>query len=158
MSGQNGAVQMEIGGLQFSHICIIAPERAQDGAIVQYLPQRRYLNQRGLPLHRYGNGPFCKFKILGNHRVSGVYAYFVDGALSYIGRCEDLSSRINMGYGTISPRNCFSGGQQSNCRMNTLIYPACSANSTVDLYFHATPDFVQVEALLISAMRPPWNR
>lgn len=149
---------MDIGGLQFSHICSIAPDRAPNGEIAQFMPQPRYLNQRGLALHRYGNGPFCRFKIPGNHRVSGVYAYIVDGALSYIGRCENLSSRVNMGYGTISPKNCFNGGQQSNCRLNNLIFSACSASSTVDLYFHATPDFVQVEALLIGALRPPWNR
>ena len=31
--------------------------------------------------------------------------------------------RYNNGYGRISPRNCFQGGQSTNCRVNNLIFP-----------------------------------
>ncbi len=148
---------MNIGGLEFVHICKIEPERGVDGGIVNVMPQARYSNVRGLPLHRYGQGPFCRYRIPGTYRTSGVYAYVVDGATMYLGRCANLSSRINMGYGNISPKNCFSGGQQANCRLNNLVYQAALNGSAIDLHFHQTPNFVAVEAALIQSARPPWN-
>lgn len=148
---------MNIEGFEFVHICKIEPERDADGFVVSYMPQARYANVRGLPLHGYGNGPFCRYRIPGSHRTSGVYAYVVDEAPMYLGRCENLSSRINIGYGNISPKNCFSGGQQANCRLNNLIHQAAVSGSTIDLHFHQTADFVAVEAALLLSARPPWN-
>ncbi|CAI0342365.1 hypothetical protein BO1005MUT1_180144 [Hyphomicrobiales bacterium] len=51
---------MDIGGLSFSHIRNIAPDRAPDGEIARHMPQPRYLNRRCLARLRYGNGPFCR--------------------------------------------------------------------------------------------------
>lgn len=148
---------MNIGGFDFIHICKIEPERDADGIVVSFMPQARYANARGLPLHRYGQGPFCRYRIPGTYRTSGVYAYVVDGTLMYLGRCQNLSDRINVGYGNISPKNCYSGGQQANCRLNNLVYQTAVAGTDIDLHFHETPDFVAVEAALIVSERPTWN-
>lgn len=85
------------------------------------MPQSRYNNGKNLPVNRYGQGPFCKFRIPNGQHYSGVYAVMVGRQVKYIGECENLSSRFNMGYGNISPRNCFRGGQETNCRLNNLI-------------------------------------
>ena len=53
----------------------------------------------------------------------------LDGDLRYVGECANLSARFNVGYGNISPKNCFSGGQETNCRLNNLLYEAVLAIS-----------------------------
>jgi len=112
---------IDIGKYSFHLITAIDPEREANGSIREFMPQVRYENVNKLPLNKYGNGPYCKFKIPRNINVSGVYALTVEDTVKYIGECEKLSQRYNMGYGNISPRNCFVGGQQTNCRINNLI-------------------------------------
>jgi hypothetical protein len=54
---------LELGGYKFRSVCNIEPERSADGQIVRYSPQVGYVNRQGLPLHSYGEGAFCRFKI-----------------------------------------------------------------------------------------------
>lgn len=88
----------------------------------------------------------------------GVYALTVDGGVQYIGEAEDLTRRYNMGYGHISPRNCYTGGRATNCRLNHLIYKEASKGRKVDLWFYRTEDRLAAEAELIRSLQPPWNR
>jgi hypothetical protein len=117
-----------------------------------------YANVRGDPLNRYGAGPFCKFVIPRTFRQSGVYLIFAGDDLKYVGECANLSARFNAGYGNISPKNCFKGGQETNCRLNNLIYAATTSGKPLALWFHATPDYKAVEVVLRSKLRAPWNR
>lgn len=36
---------------------------------------------------------------------------------SYIGETDNLEKQFRQGYGNISPRNCFKGGQSTNYKM-----------------------------------------
>jgi hypothetical protein len=63
-----------------------------------------------------------------------------------------------MGYGIISPRNCFKGGQETNCRVNNLVYEAASAGLKISLWFLQTGDYKAVESKLRATMEPEWNR
>ena len=148
----------EVGGHLFHFIAEIQPERDGSGQIIRHLPQARYKNKNFLPLHKYGKGPFCKFKIPSNLRASGVYLLLVNGQLHYIGECADLSQRYNSGYGNISPRNCYEGGQQTNCRINHLILQAVGSGKQVTLWFHSTADHKALEADLREKQSSSWNR
>lgn len=149
---------LSIASYQFRFVCFIDPLRTEDGAIQQFMPQDRYDNVQALPLSKYGSGPFCKFKIPWELTPSGVYAFSIGGEVQYIGECENLGRRFNMGYGNISPRNCFAGGQDTNCRINHLIFKEASKGSKIALWFHETADYKQVEAELRSTRAFPWNR
>ena len=149
---------MEIGGRTFQFICDIEPLRDPGGAIQQYLPQSRYAKASTEQINRYGAGPFCKFKIPHNLRVSGVYALTVGDAVRYIGECADFSARFNNGYGNISPRNCYKGGQETNCRLNNLVFIAATSGEAIRLWFLSTDDYKAVEARLREVLRPMWNR
>lgn len=142
----------------FLFVCRIDPARNPSGSVAEFLPQSRFRNEWGLPLNRYGAGPFCKFKIPGNLEVSGVYALVAGDGVKYIGECERLSRRYNMGYGNISPRNCFRGGQETNCRINNLILGAIKSGANLSLWFHETQQHKAVELRLRDKLRPPWNR
>jgi hypothetical protein len=92
-----------------------------------------------VPLHNYGEGTFCKFRISVEKKLAGVYAIAVAGDVVHKGECEDFRDRYNMGYGNISTRNCYVGGQATNYRVNLLILDLAKQGGRIDLYFHLTP-------------------
>ncbi len=152
-------MQRQFGKYNFDFIATIQP-LTENGKIKLFMPQSRYNNKRNLQLNAYGNGPFCKFKIPRNHTTSGVYVLTVDNIPHYVGECENLSKRYNMGYGNISPKNCFKGGQSTNCRINNLVYRTTSSGSEIQLWFYTTHEYKSVESELIKSLnvRGLWNR
>jgi len=82
----------------------------------------------------------------------------VNNDVRYVGECQNLSARFNMGYGQISPRNCYEGGQRTNCRVNQLILKAVRTGYHVELLFHETSDRQAVEGELIAELAPLWNK
>jgi hypothetical protein len=136
----------------------IEPTRDAAGAIWPFMPQSRYLNARGLPLNNYGAGPFCNFTIPRHYRTSGVYLLTADNELRYVGECANLSARFNAGYGDISPKNCFRGGQETNCRLNNLVYRATAAGEKISLWFFQAGDYKAMESALRAALNLTWNR
>jgi len=158
VSGEAKSPEMAIGRYQFSKVCDIEPLRNSAGEILELLPQERYENVQKLPLNNYGTGPYCKFKIPRNINDSGVYAIVVDDDVKYIGECVNLSSRYNMGYGNISPRNCFVGGQETNCRINNLILSAAVSGKNISLCFLKADNYKSIEAELRCQVHLDWNR
>jgi hypothetical protein len=149
---------IRLGERDFAFVASLTPERDAAGAIRELSPQGRYTKSDAVPLHKHGQGTFCKFRIAVSKGLVGVYAMVVDGAVRYIGECEDLGKRFNMGYGNISPRNCYEGGQSTNCKINRRVFDMSKAGRRVDLYFHPTPQRKTVEEPLIARYIPPWNR
>jgi hypothetical protein len=133
------------------------PVKNPEGSIKEFMPQSRYRNVGDIPLNRYGAGPFCKFKIPNDRNFCGVYAVVAEDRIKYIGECVNLSSRYNMGYGTISPRNCFVGGQETNCRLNNLILQEASTGAKISLWFLPSDEYKAIEQELRASERPDWN-
>lgn len=154
----NNRVNVRIGQYDFIFISLIEPERNIDGSIKEYMPQSRYENSSKLSLNKYGKGPFCKFKIPRDIELAGIYALNANDKVKYIGECEALSSRFNMGYGNISPRNCFIGGQETNCRINSIILESLKKGTQISLWFHQSAQYKQIEQELREFISPEWNR
>ena len=131
-------MRMNIDNFEFKFACYLVPELDDDGKCVAKMPQGRYKNAKTLFRNAYGGGPFCKFRIPRHHKTSGVYALLVDGSIKYVGECINLSARYNSGYGNISPRNCFKGGQETNCRLNAQVFREVHLGRRVELWFHAS--------------------
>lgn len=142
---------------QFEYICEIKPLTDKDGRLIKYEPYKQYNNAAGLKLHKYGKGPFCQFRIPSNIPQGGVYILKVDNEIKYVGECENLSSRYNMGYGQISPRNCFTGGQSTNCKINSYILLEVKKGFKVELLFCQSQDRFTLERELIKKYKPEWN-
>ena len=143
---------------EFELVSDIEPRKDAHGSVCQFAPQRRYQNVGGVPLNRYGAGPFCKFNITNLFRASGVYIISAGEETRYVGECADLSARFNAGYGNISPKNCYKGGQETNCRLNNLIYMATVSGERLSLWFFGTTNYKAVELELRQHLSPPWNR
>ena len=148
---------MNIYGYAFAFVCDLVPDR--DGSLTyQYAPQGGYNNRRGLILNRYGNGLFCRFRIPKTYKRCGVYIVTVNDEPMYVGECINLTSRFNTGYGQISPRNCFVGGQETNCRINKLILGEVLKGSMVKLWFIQTGNHKAIEKDIRMRQPWPWNR
>lgn len=144
--------------MKFDLVIRLEPVRDSNGAIMQYRPQDRYPNVRDLPLHRYGDGSFCKLQFPRGLCQSGVYAIAVSGQIKYIGECIDLSQRFGQGgYGLISPRNCFRGGQPTNCKVNQRLFQEFKRGSVVEVWFKESDQRKPRESRLIQEYSPEWN-
>src|SRR5271168_5115398 len=126
------------------------------------MPQSRYENQRSLPLNRHGAGPFCRFQIPSGWNAAGLYALTLDVEVVYVGKCDTpLSVRFGpRGYGVIHPRNCYRGGQSTNCRINSLILQRAKLGQMPELWFHQEADNETLRLLekrLIVSNQPRWN-
>ncbi|WP_193368038.1 GIY-YIG nuclease family protein [Pelagibius marinus] len=153
----------EFIGLPFKYVGKIEPERDEYGEILELLPQERFKDADTAKLHAYGAGPFCRFRIGRGHHKPGLYVLTLDNEAVYAGECVDLAKRWGPnGYGSISPRNCFDGGQPTNCRLNAAILVAVKKGQRLDLWFHATEGSREerqaAETRLIMDLRPVWNR
>lgn len=136
----------------------IEPDRFPDGSVKEFLPQDRYAKVVDMSLNPYGAGPFCRFKVPGAPRRSGVYVLTSDDGLRYVGIAQDLAQRWGpSGYGSIQPRNCYVGGQSTNCKVNAAVLREVKAGRRLDLYFLEADDRQAIEARLIRDLRPPWN-
>ena len=149
---------LRLGDYEFRHVTALEVERDRNGKPLKNRPQPRYSKASVTKLHLYGDGEFCRFTIPNDPPLGGVYVITSEGRPQYVGECVDLSKRYNTGYGNISPRNCFEGGQQTNCRINKLVLAEAAAGRRLDLWFFETANRKQVEARLIRSVRPPWNR
>jgi len=144
-------------GATFTFVTLLEPERDPSGAIRTFEPQNRYRNVRKLPLHRFGSGSFCHFGISRDLTMEGVYLLDAKAEIVYVGECVNLAQRFNSGYGAISPRNCYVGGQPTNCRINKLIMREAQKGNEIALWFCETADRKRLEERLIRELDPEWN-
>lgn len=138
-------------GYNFYCVQQLIPE-CVNGKVKEYYPQNNYKNKDGLSLFYYGSGAFCHFSI-DAPSVSGVYLWMVENEIIYIGETLDLRQRFNVGYGNIAPRNCYVGGQSTNCKMNKVVMEYYKKGKPVNLYFYATPNYKRVELELLVRIR-----
>lgn len=111
-------------------------------------------------LNPYGDGQYCRFRIERSQLSisKGLYCFRMDGQIVYVGRSFDpFEKRINQGYGTIHPKNCYLDGQATNCHLNGLI-----AENTAVVSFYVSPindddEIERLERLLIKTLKPKWN-
>lgn len=87
----------------------------------------------------------------------GVYLWIVDSQIINIGETNNLKRRFNMGYGIISPRNCYIGGQSTNCKINKVVLDFYKQGKIISLYFYRTELHKQVELELLRKISTPYN-
>lgn len=112
-------------------------------------------------LNEYGDAEYALFKIENSQYLDkrGLYLWYIDGKVMYIGRCRDsFGRRINQGYGRIHPKNCYIDGQSTNCRLNNLIF-----QHRRNTRFFVSPmddeqKIIDMERKLIPEFDPPWNK
>jgi hypothetical protein len=149
---------VDIAGYIFYHVQDIHPARNSYGQVEEFMPQSQYLKRAISRLNPHGRGPFCRFSLDKKWQgFSGVYALIINGVLMYIGETVDLYKRFNTGYGNISPKNCYQGGQPTNCKINNLILNKYLNNEITSVYFVHTSDYKRIEKSVLSKVKPYYN-
>lgn len=151
-----GGKKMTVDGHDFFFIQTLVPERELNGRVKQYYPQEAYENKGELPLLDVGEGPFCRFSVQAG-AWSGVYLWVADGEILYIGETVNLANRFNVGYGHISPRNCYAGGLSTNCRMNQVVLDYFERGRIIALFFCPTADHKALERELLAKRHTKFN-
>lgn len=142
----------------FKFICYIKPDLDSLGNIFTYSPQIRYSNYKDLSFNKHGDGSFCRFRLPDLLSTSGVYAIKIENKIMYIGESSNFSKRFSSsGYGLISPRNCFIGGQSTNCKVNKRILQFSKLGKKISLLFMDSDNRIVKEKELINKYNPPWN-
>jgi hypothetical protein len=155
----HGKKSVDIEDFHFEFVQELEPERDDSGKVKEFRPQSNYKDKSTCKLHAHGKGSFCKFSISADWKGhSGVYALFRDKELLYVGECSDLHGRFgSRGYGSIQPKNCYEGGQPTNCKINKMVLRESLAGAKVALYFHEADDYKRIEKMLIGTLKPPHN-
>ena len=124
-----------------------------------------HLKQDGDPFYRrflnpYGDLQYSTFRIATPKFESktGVYAYFEDKILRYIGRCKNsMKKRVNQGHGKIYPKNCYLDGQRTDCRLNAKITEISESIMLRLWVIENKSEIERVEASMIREYEPAWN-
>ncbi len=151
---------MKLSDYEFVEVAGIDSEKDCNGEIIGYNPKDKYKKKETLKLNAYGNLTFCNFKIPKHSNKSGVYSLFEtdnDSPL-YIGQAINFDKRWGRtNYAHISPRNCYVGGQSTNCHINHYIYKKIKEGAHLKLYFYETPYYKRIEDELIRKYKPELN-
>lgn len=144
-------------GIHFTKTAEIRLLRDENGSYV-YFPQLRFNNVKNHPYLAGINESteFCHFKP-DLPKGKGVYLWVVDNEIIYLGEAVDLRSRFNSGYGNISPRNCFKGGQSTNVKMNRVALSYFKEGKKIDIYIIKTEKHKEIEAFLLNRIFTPYN-
>lgn len=150
---------MPLAGREFALVGELGPDLGSDGIPLEFMPQAAYAKAATTRLNPHGAGPFCRLRIAAGWREAGVYAVVVHGDVRYVGICDDLSERWGpRGYGAIHPRNCYVGGQATNCKVNAAVLREVKAGRQPQLFFTAMSDGRrEFESMLVRELQPPWN-
>ena len=134
----------------FEYQCDIKAEVNENGDIITYNPADKYKKKASTNLNDYGNSEFCYLSKMNLCKDSGVYAVYEDDKLIYIGRAKNLCSRWSrVNYGAISPKNCYLGGQSTNCKINSYICERLKEGKKLELYFYKAEEYINVESVLL---------
>lgn len=111
-------------------------------------------------LNAYGDGSYCTFRMERSplSRMKGLYCYRLTGKVVYVGRSYDpFDKRINQGYGTIHPKNCFLDGQATNCHLNALVASNTTKTSLFVCPLESDSEIERLERRVIHLLQPQWN-
>lgn len=144
--------------LKFNKFCTIELIVNSENGTIYYRPQLQYNNVKHYPYLENvdDNTKFCKFKP-NLPDVSGLYIWVVNDEIVYIGEAVSLKDRFNNGYGQISPRNCFKGGQSTNIRMNMYALSEYEKNNHIDIYICESTNHVALETELLKRINTKCN-
>ena len=151
-------MERQFAGHTFKRVQEIQPERDSSGEPVEYRPECI----DDAPLHRYGQGPFCRFSVAQGRswRTGGVFVITCDDAARSIGETVNLARFWNFRSEITASAVRQKGGQQTHCRINSLILSEAKRRADIVLWFHPVENAAvrkELRARLIAALNPPWN-
>ena len=154
-------MEIEMRGIKFYSAGEISVQRNPDGSVTEYAPQTRYAKRASTKLNRHGEGVFCRLSVSGLPISGGIYLVISDGEVRYVGKAANLHNRWAAGqYGTIQPKNCYVGGQSTNCHINKRVLEDTRLSRKLELLYvveDLPSERALVENHLFDEFKPVWN-
>lgn len=149
-------IQKELN-IQFKKADTITLLKDENNSFVRF-PQLRFNNAKNHPYLAGINDSteFCHFKP-NLPKAKGVYLWVVDDEIIYLGEAVNLRSRFTSGYGNISPRNCYRGGQSTNVKMNRVALDYFKQGKSIDIYIVITDIHKEIELYLLNRIKTIYN-
>jgi len=100
-------------------------------------------------LNSYGDEEYCTFRIDEDEYApqKGVILILAKGKVGYVGSCHTaFGTLMNDELGRIIPDMCYRDGNETACRINSLI---CSSRDSVGIYLHAMMDDAAIDELTV---------
>ena len=121
----------------------------------------KYNKKNEKKLLKYGEGPFCKFAIEARYDKPGIYIFYSNNKIMYVGQTErQLVERI-YDYGHISPANCWERGQSTNIKINYKICEEIEKGNKIELKFceqnTSKEKRIEIEREIMAELDPLWN-
>ena len=147
--------EIKLGELDFKFLTTITP--VMDGDKVKQF----HFRDNGVTYdenntHAYWNLNFCQFNITAPD-TSGVYAFFVNDELKYVGSAMNLNKRLKW-YCKINQSAIKRNGQATDCHVNGEIYEAINSGKEVTVYICETESIQAKERKLRWLYKPEWNK
>lgn len=123
----------------------------------------------GRSRHGFGTGPFARLRMPPLPDTPGIYLWVSANGPLYVGQTTGtLRGRLGPnGYATISNYNTLArepqrtnGGQQTNCRVNSLANSVLKAGAPLDIWYRSTSrEEARLEESRFMRLNglPPWN-
>lgn len=74
-------------------------------------------------------------------------------------RAINLNDRFSSkGYGNISPRICYKGGQSTNVKMNKVVVSCFKNNKIIKIYYLLSKDHKEIEKYLLKNIKTKCNK
>ena len=156
---RDARMERQFAGHTFKCVGQIQPERDRSGEPIKYSSGA----MPDVPLNNYGQGPFCQFSVAKgpSWRLSGVFVVTCDEAVRSVGETVNLARFWNL-RGRITPAAVRKqGGQQTHCRINSLILDEAKRGADIVLWFRCVHHDTERKGLkkqLLNALDPPWDR
>ena len=151
-------MERQFAGHTFERVGEIQPERGRNGGLVECRPE----TLPNVQLHRYGRGPFCRFSVAQRHswRAAGVFVITCDDAARSVGETLNLARFWNHRGGITPSAVRQQGGQQTHCRINSLILDEAERGANIVLWFHPVENDAvrkELKVRLVAALNPAWD-
>ena len=156
---------------------ILRPALNESREPITHKPCLLYNNKKNYPLLENGNRDFCYCVLTDSSELNklpekvkinlpkepGVYLWVINGIVQYVGRAtgsktDTLYSRFRSGYGNISPKNCYKGGQSTNIKMNGLVLDSYRNKEEIKIYYILAKNSEDAKCIEADLISTNWER
>ena len=152
-------MERQFAGHTFKRVGDVQLERDRSGEPVECRPETMPNDL----LHRYGQGPFCRFSVAQERswqRRSGVFVVTCNEAVRSVGETVNLARFWKFRCSITRSAVLQKGGQQTHCRINSLILDEAKRGAEIVLWFHSVECAAgrkKLKERLKAALNPPWD-
>tara|TARA_B110001469_G_C9529671_1_gene263333 strand:- start:312 stop:869 length:558 start_codon:yes stop_codon:yes gene_type:complete len=109
-------------------------------------------------LNNFSDGLYCSFTLEVSPSKKGIYMILLSDEVVYIGRTiKSFRTRINNGYGRLSPMQTLRRRGATNCRINKELSRVDGIVQWQFINMTCDEEIIKTEVKMIKSLKPKWN-